>query len=85
MDIKTETYANCEKGKTEPLAAHFQPVIQFLGYDSKPPPRTPADRMEAKRKALGVTLVQVAQYLGSVWIQRDAITAAAIWIMAAKL
>ena len=26
-----------------------------------------------------------AAALGSVWIQRDAITAAAIWIMAAKL
>ena len=63
MGIKADTYANWEKGKTEPVAAQFRPVAQFLGYDPSPVPRTLADRLTARRRALGITLSQVAQYL----------------------
>jgi DNA-binding XRE family transcriptional regulator len=38
MGILTETYANWEKGKTEPAAAQFRPVIAFLGFDPSPDP-----------------------------------------------
>ncbi|MDP1962656.1 MAG: helix-turn-helix transcriptional regulator [Reyranella sp.] len=45
MGIGTETYANWEKGKTQPVAAQFRPVVEFLGYDptanSGDPCRTP--------------------------------------------
>ena len=64
MGILTETYANWEKGRTEPVAAQFRPVIEFLGYDPTPEARTLAERLEAKRRRLGVTFDQIAGYLG---------------------
>ena len=64
MGIGTETYANWEKGKTEPVAAQFRPVVEFLGYDPTPAPNTLAERLQAKRRELGATFSQVAKYLG---------------------
>ena len=64
MGIGTDTYANWEKGKTEPVASRFRPVAAFLGYDPTPAPRTLAERLEAKRRGLGVTSDQIAGYLG---------------------
>jgi transcriptional regulator with XRE-family HTH domain len=64
MGIQRDTYVNWEKGKTEPVAAQFRPVLEFLGYDPTPTPTTLADRLQAKRRALGVTFEQVARYLG---------------------
>jgi transcriptional regulator with XRE-family HTH domain len=64
MGTGTDTYANWEKGKTEPVAAQFRPVVEFLGYDPTPAPTTLPERLEAKRRELGVTFSQVAQYLG---------------------
>jgi transcriptional regulator with XRE-family HTH domain len=63
MGIGTETYANWEKGKTEPVASQFRPVVAFLGYDPTPAPSTLAERLQAKRRTLGVTFSQVARYL----------------------
>jgi DNA-binding XRE family transcriptional regulator len=61
MGFDTWTYINWEKGKTEPVAARFRPVVEFLGYDPTPPePKTLAERVQAKRQALGVTFEQVA-------------------------
>lgn len=39
MSIETTTYANWEKGKTEPVASQFRPVVTFLGYDPTPEAR----------------------------------------------
>jgi transcriptional regulator with XRE-family HTH domain len=64
MGIGTDTYANWEKGKTEPVASQFRPVVAFLGYDPTPTPSTLAARLQAKRRTLGVTFSQVARYLG---------------------
>lgn len=64
MDILTETYANWEKDKTTPVASQFRPVVEFLGYDPSPDPTTLAERLAAKRRALGVTFDQVAKHLG---------------------
>jgi transcriptional regulator with XRE-family HTH domain len=64
MGIGVETYANWEKGKTEPAAAQFRPVVAFLGYDPTPAPETLAERLKAKRRELGVTFSQVARYFG---------------------
>jgi transcriptional regulator with XRE-family HTH domain len=63
MGIGTDTYANWEKGKTEPVATQFQPVGAFLGYDPTPAPETLSERLKAKRRELGVTFAQVARYL----------------------
>jgi transcriptional regulator with XRE-family HTH domain len=64
MDICTETYANWESGKTTPVASQFRPVINFLSYDPTPEPTTLAERLQFKRRALGVTFSQVARHLG---------------------
>jgi transcriptional regulator with XRE-family HTH domain len=63
MGIGTDTYANWEKGKTEPVATQFQPVVAFLGYDRTPAPETLSERLKAKRRELSVTFAQVARYL----------------------
>ena len=64
MGVGTDTYANWRKGKTEPVASQFRPVVAFLGYDPMPAPTTLAARLQAKRRTLGVTFSQVAWYLG---------------------
>jgi transcriptional regulator with XRE-family HTH domain len=38
--------------------------MAFLGYDPTPPSTSLPERFEPKRRSLGVTLDQVAQYLG---------------------
>ena len=63
MGISRDTYVNWEKGKTGPVAAQFRPVMVFLGYDPTPQPSSLADRVKAKRRTLGATNDQVAQYL----------------------
>lgn len=64
IGILTETYANWEKGKTKPVPSQFRPVVAFLGYDPSPTPTTLAERLEAKRRATGMTFAQVAKHLG---------------------
>jgi transcriptional regulator with XRE-family HTH domain len=64
MGIGTETYSHWEKGRTKPVATQFRPVLDFLGYDPTPAPTTLAERLQAKRRELGVTFAEVARYLG---------------------
>jgi transcriptional regulator with XRE-family HTH domain len=63
LGIATETYINWEKDRTRPVASQFRPVVAFLGYDPSPEAATLAERLQAKRRALGVTFHQVVQYL----------------------
>ena len=64
MGTTRDTYVNWETGKTEPVAAQFRPVVEFLGYNPTPTPTNLAERLEAKRRALGITFEQAAKYLG---------------------
>ena len=64
MSVSAETVSNWENGKTEPITSRFRPVVDFLGYDPTPPPATLAERLLAKRRALGVTFSEVARHLG---------------------
>jgi transcriptional regulator with XRE-family HTH domain len=64
MGVSAETVANWEKDRTKPVPSQFGVVILFLGYDPTPAPSSLAERVEAKRRSLGATLDQVAQYLG---------------------
>lgn len=58
------TYINWEKDRTEPIASRFRPVIDFLGYDPTPEPRTLSERLKAKRRRTGFTFSEVAEHLG---------------------
>jgi cyanate lyase len=57
----------CQLGKRE-YGARGEAVSAcrgiFLGYDPTTEPTTLAERLKAKRRALGVTFEQVATYLG---------------------
>jgi transcriptional regulator with XRE-family HTH domain len=65
MGVSAETVANWEKNKTRPIIpSQFKPVVALLGYDPSPAPRSLAERLEAKRRRLGITYDQVAQHLG---------------------
>jgi transcriptional regulator with XRE-family HTH domain len=64
MGIQRDTYINWEKDKTRPVASQFRPVVAFLGYDPSPAPTALPERVQAKRRHLGVTFEQVAGYLG---------------------
>jgi transcriptional regulator with XRE-family HTH domain len=64
LGVSTETVVNWENGRTGPVAAQFRPVVVFLGYDPTPKPQTLGERLEAKQRSLGVSLAQVARYLG---------------------
>jgi len=64
LGILKETYANWEKGRTEPVASQFRPVVAFLGYDPTPAAQTLVERLQAKRRELGVTFSEVARHLG---------------------
>jgi transcriptional regulator with XRE-family HTH domain len=64
MGIQRDTYVNWEKGRTEPVASQFRPIVAFLGYDPTPEPQTLAERVEAKQRRLGASLAQFARYLG---------------------
>ena len=57
------TYINWEKDRTQPVASRFRPVLDFLGYDPMPEPQTLGERLEAKRRATGMTFDQVSAYL----------------------
>lgn len=58
------TYINWEKDKTVPASSRFKPITDFLGYDPTPRPTTLAERVQAKRRASGMTFSQLADYLG---------------------
>jgi transcriptional regulator with XRE-family HTH domain len=64
LGIDHFTYINWEKGHTHPYATSYPAIIAFLGYDPSDPATALADRVRAKRRQLGVTFSQVAQYLG---------------------
>lgn len=64
LGVSAETVASWEKDKTKPVLSQFKPVVAFLGYDPTPAPASIAEHVEAKRRSLGATRDQVAQYLG---------------------
>ena len=64
MRIQTDTYTNWEKDRTQPVAAQFRPVIEFLGYDPTLAAQTLPERLQSKRRELWVTFSQVARHLG---------------------
>lgn len=59
-----EKAAYAGRVRTKPVAPQFKRVITFLGHDPSPEPKTLAERVEAKQRSLGVSLAQIARYLG---------------------
>lgn len=64
LRVSAHTVLNWETGKTEPSIESMSGIIQFLGYDPFPKPVTLAERMLAKRRAMGWTIKEAARRLG---------------------
>ncbi len=56
---------HCEKDRTVPRVYFFPAIIQFLGYNPLPEPRTLPERLLAKRLERGWSRRVAARYLGS--------------------
>lgn len=64
MGVTSNTILNWEKGHTQPPTEAMPRILQFLGYDPFPEPRTLSERMAAKRRAMGWTIREAAEALG---------------------
>ncbi len=64
LGVNPWTVLNWEKGRTQPPSWSVAAILRFLGYDPFPPPRTLAERLLAKRRAMGWSIRKAAQQLG---------------------
>lgn len=64
IDVTVDTLRNWEKGRTQPVVAQMPGILNFLGYDPTPQPETVAERLRAKRRAMGWSIRQAASALG---------------------
>ena len=55
------TVINWEHNRTEPPVIAIPAIVQFLGYNPFPTPTTLAERLLAKRRAMGWTINQAAR------------------------
>jgi len=63
MGVDAFTVLNWEKGKTEPPIQTIPAILQFLGYDPFPKPKTFSERMFALRRVKGWTIKEAAEQL----------------------
>lgn len=61
--LEKETYANWEKDRCSPAMKHWPVIIEFLGYDPHPEPKTIGDRLLAYRRRQGLSRVAMARHL----------------------
>jgi transcriptional regulator with XRE-family HTH domain len=64
LEVNPSTILNWEKGHTEPSVEAIPTLLQFLGYDPLPEPKTLPERLLAKRRAMGWSIREAAQRLG---------------------
>lgn len=57
------TYLSWEKDRARPGVRYWCAIIGFLGYDPNPEPLTLGERLQAKRRALGLSVAEAAQRL----------------------
>jgi DNA-binding transcriptional regulator YiaG len=53
-----------ERGRKVPAIRFWPALIRFLGYDPHPEPRTLGQRLQAKRRLLGLSIAAAAGRLG---------------------
>jgi transcriptional regulator with XRE-family HTH domain len=64
LKVNPSTILNWEKGHTEPPVEAMPALLQFLGYDPLPEPKTLPERLLAKRRAMGWSIREAARKLG---------------------
>lgn len=64
LGVNRWTVLNWEKGHTEPPIEFMAAIIRFLRYDPFPEPKNIAERLLAKRRAMGWSIKKAARQLG---------------------
>ena len=63
FNLEKETYANWEKDRRSPAMKHWPGIIDFLGYDPNPEPRTLGEQLLAYRRRHRLSRVALARHL----------------------
>jgi transcriptional regulator with XRE-family HTH domain len=64
LEVNPSTILNWEKGHTEPPVEAVPALLQFLGYDPLPEPKTLPERLIAKRRSKGWSIREAARKFG---------------------
>ncbi len=64
MQVDPTTVLHWEKGYTEPPTSKVPAIVACLGYDPYPEAKTLAERLRAKRRAMGWSIRQAAKAVG---------------------
>lgn len=64
LEMNPGTILNWERGHTKPPVEAFPALLQFLGYDPFPEPKTLAERLVAERRDMGWSIRVAANRLG---------------------
>lgn len=64
LDVTPWTVLNWEKGHTDPPIESIPAIIRFLDYDPFPKPKSLAERLLAKRRAMGWSIKEAARQFG---------------------
>ena len=64
LGVDPHSVTDWEKDHKEPEIRFWPAIIAFLGYDPHPEPQTVGERLRAKRRSLGLSIVAAAGRLG---------------------
>jgi len=64
LGVNPWTILNWEKGRTEPPIASIPAIVQFLGYDPFPEPKTTPQHLVARRRETGWSIREAAEAVG---------------------
>lgn len=64
FNLEKETYANWEKDRCHPVMRHWPGIIELLGYDPNPEPKTLGEKLLAYRRRHGLSRKALARQLG---------------------
>lgn len=62
--LPADGFQRWERNEVQPTVQFYPRIIEFLGYDPLPPARTLGERLRRVRKRAGLSIRQVANYLG---------------------
>jgi DNA-binding XRE family transcriptional regulator len=64
FQLEKETYANWEKDRRFPAMKHWPGIIEFLGYDPNPEPKSLSEKLLAYRRRHGLSRRALALQVG---------------------
>lgn len=64
IGVNTWTYLLWEADQATPTVRYYPAIFQFLGYDPFAAPETLGERLAARRRQLGLTIVAAAKLTG---------------------